>query len=151
MHDRTRSPRHRYRTTGERVVATGPSFHAGLRTATFWTACQVDVHGVEEAAVGGAADRVVARGGGDGGRRGEQASGQVHDYPFPRVDVTPAPKGRYATLKVRGIAETGAQVDRRPRPRASAEPGRVSLLAIGDHAAVHSLHPACPAASSIPL
>ncbi|MCX5008566.1 hypothetical protein OHB05_39125 [Streptomyces sp. NBC_00638] len=28
------------------------------------------------------------------------------DYSFPRVDVTPAPKGRYATLKVRGIAET---------------------------------------------
>lgn len=38
------------------------------------------------------------------------------DYSFPRVDVTPAPKGRYATLKVRGIAETGAQVDQRSRP-----------------------------------
>ncbi|MET9895945.1 hypothetical protein ABZZ47_38280 [Streptomyces sp. NPDC006465] len=37
----------------------------------------------------------------------------MHDYSFPRVDVTPAPKGRYATLKVRGVAETGAQqVDR---------------------------------------
>ncbi|MER5475167.1 hypothetical protein [Streptomyces sp. NPDC002685] len=36
----------------------------------------------------------------------------MHDYSFPRVDVMPAPKGRYATLKVRGIAETGAQVDR---------------------------------------
>ena len=33
------------------------------------------------------------------------------DYSFLRVDVTPAAKGRYATLNVRGIAETGEQVD----------------------------------------
>ncbi|MCW7946954.1 phosphoesterase [Streptomyces hygroscopicus] len=33
------------------------------------------------------------------------------DYSFLRVDVTPATKGRPATLKVRGIAETGAQID----------------------------------------
>ncbi|MGV9271911.1 fibronectin type III domain-containing protein [Streptomyces griseosporeus] len=33
------------------------------------------------------------------------------DYSFLRVDVTPAPKGRYATLKVQGIAETGERVD----------------------------------------
>ncbi|MDQ1019328.1 hypothetical protein QFZ43_005877 [Streptomyces afghaniensis] len=33
------------------------------------------------------------------------------DYSFLRVDVTPAPKGRLATLTVRGIAETGDQVD----------------------------------------
>ncbi|MGW2044312.1 purple acid phosphatase family protein [Streptomyces sp. NPDC001858] len=33
------------------------------------------------------------------------------DYSFLRVDVTPASKGRTATLTVRGIAETGAQVD----------------------------------------
>jgi hypothetical protein len=33
------------------------------------------------------------------------------DYSFLRVDVTPASKGRYATLTVRGIAETGEQVD----------------------------------------
>ncbi|MFF7328630.1 fibronectin type III domain-containing protein [Streptomyces sp. NPDC008150] len=33
------------------------------------------------------------------------------NYSFLRVDVTPASKGRQATLKVRGIAETGAQVD----------------------------------------
>ncbi|MET9866644.1 phosphoesterase, partial [Streptomyces sp. NPDC006386] len=33
------------------------------------------------------------------------------DYSFLRVDVTPAPKGRLATLKVRGIAENGEQVD----------------------------------------
>ncbi|MER6976831.1 purple acid phosphatase family protein [Streptomyces carpinensis] len=33
------------------------------------------------------------------------------DYSFLRVDVTPAAKGRYATLTVRGIAETGEQVD----------------------------------------
>ncbi|MGV9246825.1 fibronectin type III domain-containing protein [Streptomyces sp. NPDC003710] len=33
------------------------------------------------------------------------------DYSFLRVDVTPAPKGRYATLMVRGIAESGEQVD----------------------------------------
>ncbi|MDL5201719.1 metallophosphoesterase family protein [Streptomyces sp. ALI-76-A] len=33
------------------------------------------------------------------------------DYSFLRVDVTPAAKGRTATLTVRGIAETGEQVD----------------------------------------
>jgi 2',3'-cyclic-nucleotide 2'-phosphodiesterase (5'-nucleotidase family) len=33
------------------------------------------------------------------------------DYSFLRVDVTPAAKGRTATLRVRGIAETGEQVD----------------------------------------
>jgi hypothetical protein len=33
------------------------------------------------------------------------------NYSFLRVDVQPAPKGRLATLKVRGIAETGAEVD----------------------------------------
>jgi len=33
------------------------------------------------------------------------------DYSFLRVDVTPASKGRTATLKVRGIAETGEEVD----------------------------------------
>ncbi|MFJ3493354.1 purple acid phosphatase family protein [Streptomyces sp. NPDC086091] len=34
------------------------------------------------------------------------------DYSFLRVDVTPAPRGRLATLTVSGIAETGARVDR---------------------------------------
>ncbi|MET9500913.1 purple acid phosphatase family protein [Streptomyces sp. NPDC006259] len=33
------------------------------------------------------------------------------DYSFLRVDVTPAARGRYATLTVRGIAETGEQID----------------------------------------
>lgn len=33
------------------------------------------------------------------------------DYSFLRVDVTPAATGRTATLTVRGIAETGEQVD----------------------------------------
>jgi 3',5'-cyclic AMP phosphodiesterase CpdA len=33
------------------------------------------------------------------------------NYSFLRVDVTPAAKGRLATLTVRGIAETGDQVD----------------------------------------
>jgi hypothetical protein len=33
------------------------------------------------------------------------------DYSFLRVDVTPAPRGRLATLTVRGIAESGDQVD----------------------------------------
>ncbi|MFE1755808.1 purple acid phosphatase family protein [Streptomyces anandii] len=33
------------------------------------------------------------------------------DYSFLRVDVTPAARGRHATLTVRGIAETGEQVD----------------------------------------
>jgi len=30
---------------------------------------------------------------------------------FLRVDVTPAPKGHYTTLKVQGIAETGDRID----------------------------------------
>jgi len=34
------------------------------------------------------------------------------NYSFLRVDVAPAVKGRMATLTVRGIAETGAEVDR---------------------------------------
>ena len=34
------------------------------------------------------------------------------DYSFLRVDVTPASKGRLATLRVTGIAETGEEVDR---------------------------------------
>jgi hypothetical protein len=34
------------------------------------------------------------------------------NYSFLRVDVQPASKGRTATLTVRGIAETGAEVDR---------------------------------------
>ncbi|MEV0221722.1 metallophosphoesterase family protein [Streptomyces sp. NPDC050704] len=34
------------------------------------------------------------------------------NYSFLRVDVTPAAKGRTATLTVRGIAETGEEVDR---------------------------------------
>lgn len=34
------------------------------------------------------------------------------DYSFLRVDVTPASRGRLATLTVRGIAETGEEVDR---------------------------------------
>lgn len=33
------------------------------------------------------------------------------DYSLLRVDVKPAPKGRHTTLTVRGIAETGVQVD----------------------------------------
>ncbi|MFJ2603583.1 purple acid phosphatase family protein [Streptomyces sp. NPDC091279] len=33
------------------------------------------------------------------------------DYSFLRVDVTPAATGRYATLTVRGIAETGDRID----------------------------------------
>lgn len=33
------------------------------------------------------------------------------NYSFLRVDVTPAPKGRYTTLKVQGIAETGERID----------------------------------------
>ncbi|MFJ3302558.1 fibronectin type III domain-containing protein [Streptomyces sp. NPDC086549] len=33
------------------------------------------------------------------------------NYSFLRVDVTPAQKGRYATLKVQGIAETGDRID----------------------------------------
>ncbi|MFF1682016.1 purple acid phosphatase family protein [Streptomyces sp. NPDC058256] len=33
------------------------------------------------------------------------------NYSFLRVDVTPAPKGHLAKLKVRGIAETGEEVD----------------------------------------
>ncbi|GGY17597.1 hypothetical protein GCM10010384_24620 [Streptomyces djakartensis] len=33
------------------------------------------------------------------------------DHSFLRVDVTPAPKGRHTTLKVRGIAGTGERID----------------------------------------
>ncbi|MEV5435999.1 metallophosphoesterase family protein [Streptomyces sp. NPDC052682] len=33
------------------------------------------------------------------------------DYSFLRVDVHPAPKGHWATLKVQGIAETGDRID----------------------------------------
>ena len=33
------------------------------------------------------------------------------NYSFLRVDVTPAAKGKLATLKVRGIAETGGEID----------------------------------------
>ncbi|MEU1402199.1 metallophosphoesterase family protein [Streptomyces sp. NPDC005728] len=33
------------------------------------------------------------------------------NYSFLRVDVTPAPTGRYTTLKVQGIAETGDRID----------------------------------------
>ena len=33
------------------------------------------------------------------------------DYSFLRVDVEPAPKGHWATLKVQGIAETGDRID----------------------------------------
>ncbi|MEU0597910.1 metallophosphoesterase family protein [Streptomyces sp. NPDC006393] len=33
------------------------------------------------------------------------------NYSFLRVDVTPAPKGHYTTLKVQGIAETGDRID----------------------------------------
>lgn len=33
------------------------------------------------------------------------------NYSFLRVDVTPASRGRLTTLTVRGIAETGAEVD----------------------------------------
>jgi hypothetical protein len=64
--------------------------------------------------------------------------------------VPPAPRGRHATLKVRGVVEAvrRSTEDRSP---GSAEPGRVSVLASGDRTAVHSLDPACPAASSTPL
>jgi hypothetical protein len=51
----------------------------------------------------------------DGGRRNETVAWsrvRYLDYSFLRVDVTPAPKGRTATLTVRGIAETGEEVDR---------------------------------------
>ncbi|GHF67466.1 hypothetical protein GCM10018783_40940 [Streptomyces griseosporeus] len=49
-----------------------------------------------------------------GGKRAETVEWsrvRYLDYSFLRVDVTPAPKGRYATLKVQGIAETGERVD----------------------------------------
>ncbi|MFG3270431.1 purple acid phosphatase family protein [Streptomyces luteogriseus] len=49
-----------------------------------------------------------------GGKRNETVTWsrvRYLDYSFLRVDVTPAPKGRLATLTVRGIAETGDQVD----------------------------------------
>ncbi|WP_181359130.1 purple acid phosphatase family protein [Streptomyces sporangiiformans] len=51
----------------------------------------------------------------DGGRQQETVAWsrvRYLDYSFLRVDVTPAPKGRTATLTVRGIAETGEEVDR---------------------------------------
>ncbi|MGW7268189.1 purple acid phosphatase family protein [Streptomyces sp. NPDC054842] len=51
----------------------------------------------------------------DGGRQDETVAWsrvRYLDYSFLRVDVTPAPKGRTATLTVRGIAETGEEVDR---------------------------------------
>ncbi|MFJ3227063.1 purple acid phosphatase family protein [Streptomyces sp. NPDC086783] len=51
----------------------------------------------------------------DGGRQNETVAWsrvRYLDYSFLRVDVTPAPKGRTATLTVRGIAETGEEVDR---------------------------------------
>ncbi|WP_345624237.1 metallophosphoesterase family protein [Streptomyces ziwulingensis] len=50
----------------------------------------------------------------DGGREQETVAWsrvRYLDYSFLRVDVTPASRGRLATLKVRGIAETGEQVD----------------------------------------
>ncbi|MGP2436803.1 purple acid phosphatase family protein [Streptomyces sp. JW3] len=50
----------------------------------------------------------------DGGKQSETVAWsrvRYLDYSFLRVDVTPAAKGRTATLKVRGIAETGEQVD----------------------------------------
>ncbi|MEU6273649.1 metallophosphoesterase family protein [Streptomyces populi] len=49
-----------------------------------------------------------------GGRQNETVAWsrvRYLNYSFLRVDVQPAPKGRLATLKVRGIAETGAEVD----------------------------------------
>jgi hypothetical protein len=50
----------------------------------------------------------------DGARQNEDVAWsrvRYDDYSFLRVDVTPAPRGRYATLTVRGIAETGARID----------------------------------------
>ncbi|GGT13840.1 hypothetical protein GCM10010254_37970 [Streptomyces chromofuscus] len=50
----------------------------------------------------------------EGGKRDETVEWsrvRCLDYSFLRVDVHPAPKGRPATLKVRGIAETGEEVD----------------------------------------
>ncbi|MFD5051243.1 purple acid phosphatase family protein [Streptomyces tendae] len=50
----------------------------------------------------------------DGGRQSEDVAWsrvRYLDYSFLRVDVTPASRGRLATLKVRGIAETGETVD----------------------------------------
>jgi hypothetical protein len=86
-----RSPRRRYRTIGERIAATGPSFRTGMRTDTFWTARPVDVH-----RCGGSSSRRSCgrgrEGDGDGARRGEQASDQVHDHSFPHGDVTPTPE-----------------------------------------------------------
>ena len=49
--------------------------------------------------------------GGKSERDRQLVSGPVLDYSFLRVDVTPASQGRTATLRVRGIAETGAEVD----------------------------------------
>ncbi|WP_320776208.1 metallophosphoesterase family protein [Streptomyces sp. CRN 30] len=50
----------------------------------------------------------------DGGKQSETVAWsrvRYLDYSFLRVDVTPAARGRTATLKVRGIAETGETVD----------------------------------------
>ncbi|MET7851076.1 metallophosphoesterase family protein [Streptomyces avermitilis] len=49
-----------------------------------------------------------------GGRQNETVAWsrvRYLDYSFLRVDVTPAAKGRTATLKVRGIAESGKEID----------------------------------------
>ncbi|MFE7029484.1 purple acid phosphatase family protein [Streptomyces sp. NPDC057621] len=51
----------------------------------------------------------------DGGREQETVAWsrvRYLDYSFLRVDVTPAGRGRLATLRVTGIAETGEEVDR---------------------------------------
>ncbi|WP_037888645.1 purple acid phosphatase family protein [Streptomyces viridochromogenes] len=50
----------------------------------------------------------------EGGKRNETVTWsrvRYLDYSFLRVDVNPAPKGRHATLKVQGIAETGDRID----------------------------------------
>jgi hypothetical protein len=50
----------------------------------------------------------------EGGRQAETVAWsrvRYLDYSFLRVDVTPAARGRLATLTVRGIAETGERVD----------------------------------------
>ncbi|MFD9203893.1 phosphoesterase, partial [Streptomyces anthocyanicus] len=51
----------------------------------------------------------------DGGRQKETVAWsrvRYLDYSFLRVDVTPAGRGRLATLEVTGVAETGEEVDR---------------------------------------
>ncbi|CAM5352139.1 Phosphoesterase OS=Streptomyces fumanus OX=67302 GN=GCM10018772_06520 PE=4 SV=1 [Streptomyces fumanus] len=50
----------------------------------------------------------------EGGRQAETVAWsrvRYLDYSFLRVDVTPAARGRLATLTVRGIAGTGERVD----------------------------------------